>query len=106
LNRYGKINCIFSDGQSLFCYHDLGGHNDLVWCTLEIPADHLEHFQDQELELALESAGPSQGFIAATKPLDSQGWHRFKRGELIVASKGKMLYSSHHDVPQLSSHET
>jgi glutamine amidotransferase len=42
LNAFGKLNCILSDGFTLFCYRDDQERGGLEWCPLRLPAHHSE----------------------------------------------------------------
>jgi len=37
INQYGTFNCIFSDGEYLFCYHDKNGYKGLCFVRRESP---------------------------------------------------------------------
>jgi predicted glutamine amidotransferase len=99
LNRCGKLNCLMSDGESLFCYHDTGGHQGLVWTTIGVPAHHPEHFQDTELAVDFESGRPIQAFLVATRPLGKSRWTPFQCGQLIIAQRGLIIYSGTLEAP-------
>ncbi len=103
LNRRGKINCLMSDGQSLFCYHDIAGHKGLTWCRTNVAAQQPEHFQDRELQVAIESRRSEPAVLVATRSLGPGDWHTFIPGQLLVLRRGAVAFSSHAELPAVSS---
>ncbi|TFG30003.1 class II glutamine amidotransferase [Candidatus Thorarchaeota archaeon] len=96
------MNCIFSDGNHLFCYSDENDHNNgLRFTKQEFP------FGKVELERAETSLGfidisgsdskrsnrhiPS-GYIISTRILTKETWIEFERGELIVFKDGRIIF--------------
>jgi predicted glutamine amidotransferase len=98
INQAGELNCLFSDGSSLFGYHDVKAYKGLVWCPLSIPGHHSERLADGEMQLSFEGHQHINGFAVATHPLGNYEWRSFEPGELIVAQKGKVQYSSCHNL--------
>lgn len=94
-NQLGKLNCLFSDGQRLFCYHDTGGWKGLNFRKVQIRDHQVRHFGDDDWTFDVESPGVNHGFVVATCPLSNHGWFTFLRGELIVFEAGSIVYSSH-----------
>jgi predicted glutamine amidotransferase len=95
LNESGELNCLMSDGHSLFAYHDAAAYKGLSWSKVNIERHHAKHFEDSEMHLAVESAQPISGVSIATHPLATTGWQSFEPGELMVLQSGRLLYSSH-----------
>ncbi|HOM87642.1 MAG TPA: class II glutamine amidotransferase [Spirochaetota bacterium] len=95
INTYGKFNCLFSDGEYLFCYFDKNGYNGLCLVHRVAPFDRV-YLIDEDFEINLaEEKDPSQkGFIVATKPLTNERWENFSPGELIVFKNGNIIFSS------------
>jgi predicted glutamine amidotransferase len=94
LNAHGKLNCLVSDGRSLFCYRDCLGRGGLAWRSLSVPAQQHEHFGDREVDVAFESPETIRAVIVATQPLDASEWHDFLPGELMVLQEGRVAFSS------------
>jgi len=95
INEYGTFNCIFSDGNYLFCYHDKNGYNGLYFVERKPPYGKIRlKDEDWEINLAEEKNPEQKGFIIATKPLTDEKWERFNPGELIVFESGEIRYSA------------
>jgi predicted glutamine amidotransferase len=90
VNRHGPLNCLLSDGQSLFCYHDATGYKGLSWRPIHEYSLEASYLEDEELQIELESPSRSEGFAVATHPLTGSGWRPFRPGELIVFGAGKV----------------
>jgi glutamine amidotransferase len=96
LNRSGRINCLLSDGERLFCYHDAGGWKGLHLSKIYIRENKLCHFGDETLRIDLgQETAVNQGFVIASQPLSGKGWLPFQPGELLVVEAGLARYSSH-----------
>ncbi|WGI18078.1 class II glutamine amidotransferase [Methanonatronarchaeum sp. AMET-Sl] len=95
INKFGKFNCIFSDGEYLFCYHDTGGHNSFYYVRREAPYGEIK-LMDEDLKVNLDrETDPNQkGFIAATNRLTNENWKEFKKGELIILKNGEIVYQN------------
>ncbi len=91
----GKLNCLLSDGQRLFCYHDAGGWKVLHFRTVLLNDQETRRFEDPELRIDLGAGQVNYGVVVATSPLSLTGWETFQRGELLVLEKGVIRYSSH-----------
>jgi glutamine amidotransferase len=99
INSYGDFNCIFSDGQFLFCYHDYQGYNGLCFVLRKPPYDRIQLAdEDWKINLAVEKNPEQTGFIIASRSLTDEPWINFDYGELIVFKSGKMIYSNSRDV--------
>lgn len=98
------MNCLFSDSEYLFAYHDVNGYNELhyVWRGAPFPRIRLAD-EDFEVDLQeLKEPGQS-GYVVATKPLTDEEWLSFAPGELVVFRGGMIVYRS--SMPELSSGE-
>lgn len=95
INNYGNFNCLFSDGEYLFCYYDKNGYNGLCFVHRKAPYSQVQLLdEDFEVNLA-EEKNPSQtGFIIATMRLTDERWENFHSGELIVFRNGDIIFSS------------
>ena len=104
INDYGTFNCIFSDGEYLFCYHDKNGYKGLCFDHRKPPYSSIRLLdEDWEINLAEEKDLRQTGFIIATRRLTDEPWMPFKAGELIVFKDGKMVYSNQRDVSLMDS---
>jgi len=95
INKYGSFNCIFSDGEFLFCYHDKDGYNGLCLVQRKPPYNSIRLLdEDWEINLAEEKRPGQTGYIVATERLTDEQWENFKPAELIVFKDGKIIYSN------------
>lgn len=95
INALGNFNCIFSDGEHLFCYHDRNGYNGLVYVRREAPFDRISlKDEDFTIDLREDKDTSQKGYIIATHPLTNEGWIRFCMGELVVFKRGEIVYTS------------
>ena len=102
----------------MFCYHDAAGFKELHFREVQIQGNEIRRFEDADLRIDLApKKGPSpsspaagdaaprpvdnHGFVVATHPLSSAGWHPFHAGELLVFEGGVLQFSSQRDVPIL-----
>ena len=95
LNEFGQLNCLLSDGERLFCYHDQGGYKGLTFRKVQLRDGETRRFEDGEVQIDLAEGAVNHGFVVATNPLSRHGWQRFLPGELIVLEKGLVCFSSH-----------
>lgn len=95
VNNFGNFNCIFSDGEYLFCYHDKDGYNGFCFVKREAPFSKIR-LEDEDFEIDLsKDKDPSQkGFVIASKPLTNEKWEDLNVGELIVFKDGDIVFSS------------
>ena len=99
INKKGTLNCFFTDGKYLFCYHDIEGHNGLYFMRRQSPFQIIKLKDlDWEIDLKEEKTPDQTGYIIATTPLTDENWMKFKKGEVIVFKSGEMIYSSHRDI--------
>ena len=94
------LNCIFSDGEYLFCYSDENDHNNgLRFVKQTQPFGRVELVgSDEELgsiDIHSDSTNaPQTGHIISTRILTKETWTEFKNGELIVFKEGAIVYPS------------
>lgn len=95
VNNHGNFNCIFSDGEYLFCYYDKKGYNGLCFVQRKAPFNTVR-LEDEDFEINLtEEKDPSQkGFIIATRRLTDERWENFHPEELIAFKNGDIIFSS------------
>jgi glutamine amidotransferase len=94
LNEWGQMNCLFSDSQRLYLYHDQAGYKGLSIRKIHLREGEPRQFGDAELKIDLADNDVNHGFVAATQPLSAHGWQRFEPGELIVLENGRAVFSS------------
>ena len=95
INKFGNFNCLFSDGEYLFCYYDKNGYNGLCFVHREAPYRQIRLVdEDFEINLAEEKDPIQKGFVIATRCLTDEQWEDFSKGELIVFSNGDIVFSS------------
>ncbi len=101
LNRHGKLNCLMSDGQRLFCYHDAAAWKGLSLRRLLMVEGQERHFEDAGIAIDVKKDADPQpanhGYVVATRALSQTGWTSFHPGELIVLEGGTLCFSSHAD---------
>ncbi len=95
LNRFGKLNCLLSDGLRLFCYHDAAGYKGLQFRKVRVDSDQLRRFEDNEVQIDVEGESTNWGYVVATHALSESHWRPFQPGELIVLENGSARFSSH-----------
>jgi glutamine amidotransferase len=98
LNGHGRLNCILSDGESLFCYRDAASYKNLTWRFVGVHGDQPHHFEDSQVQIALEDPTSNHGVLVASNPLSTSGWEALRPGELLVLRGGAIQFSSHAEV--------
>jgi len=95
INTCGTLNCLFSDGEYLFCYHDVERYNGLYFLHRKPPYGEIRLLdEDWWVNLAEEKRPEQTGYIVATRRLTDETWESFQPGELIVFKSGEMVYSN------------
>ncbi|PMP86530.1 MAG: hypothetical protein C0174_01285 [Thermodesulfobium narugense] len=85
INKYGNFNCIFSDGEFMFCFYDKNGYKGLRFVQRKSLYDTCRLMdEDWEINLAEEKRPEETGYIVATRKLADEQWKDFEFGELIV----------------------
>ncbi|ADI73099.1 glutamine amidotransferase class-II [Methanohalobium evestigatum Z-7303] len=99
VNENGKLNCIFSDSEYLFCYQDNNGHHNNLYYLHRKPPYDKANLSDEELKIKLdeEKYDDQTGYVVATKRLTNEYWESFEPGELIVFKDGEIIYSNKRD---------
>jgi predicted glutamine amidotransferase len=95
LNDAGQLNCLLSDGDRLFCYHDRGGYKGLTFRRVRMPDLGTRRFEDAQWTVDLAEEAANEGFVIATCPLSPHAWRPFRPGELLVLEGGQICFSSH-----------
>lgn len=95
INEGGMFNCIFTDGEHLFCYQDKNGRNNLSFVHRKAPYHDIKLLDsDFKINLKEEKDHKQTGFVIATEPLTDEQWIPFQPGELTVFKNGKITYSN------------
>jgi predicted glutamine amidotransferase len=95
LNQRGTLNCLLTDGQRLFCYHDQTAWKGLSYRPLRFENDADRRLQDSTVALTLDADRYNTGYVIATWPLSESGWKSFVPGELRVLEGGSVLLTTH-----------
>ncbi len=95
LNRFGKLNCLFSDGERLFCYRDINGWKSLMAHRLALHGDGSQPFEDPNVKIQVAGKALQFGTVIATHPLNEKGWSPLHPGELLVLQGGQPRFSCH-----------
>lgn len=93
-NGLGTLNCLLSDGDYLFAYHDKkSGENFLHYKERKAPYGTV-HFVDTNEDIDLSNVYPSSasGYILCTKPLTIEQWTSVGHGQLIVLKDGVIVW--------------
>ena len=106
INRLGKFNCLLSDGDRLFAWHDRNGFKGLHFHAVRVGEGRVQHLEDTTMEMELESDASVRGIVIATRPLSDSGWHSFQPGELLVVERGRIRHSSLRSTGSRASHAT
>lgn len=92
------LNCIFSDGEHLFCYSDENDHNNgLRFVKQTPPFGRVDLVSTDEklgqIDIHSDSKKtPQTGYIISTRILTKELWTEFDGGELIVFKQGVIVY--------------
>ena len=97
-NRIGKVNCLLTDGQRLFCYRDAQGWKGLAYCTVYILGQGTHQFEDPTVKIELEGESYNRGVVVATQALNGSNWRLLDPGELLVLENGIPRFSTHREV--------
>lgn len=93
-----SLNCIFSDGEYLFCYSDENDHNNgLRFVKKTHPFGRVELVSSDEelghIDIHSDSTKtPQTGYLISTRILTKELWTEFENGELIVFKEGAIVY--------------
>ncbi len=94
------MNCIFADGEYLFCYSDENDYNNGLRFVKQMqPFGKVELVSTKEKLGSIDirsdtKATPQTGYIISTRILTKESWNEFKNGELIVFREGEIVYPS------------
>ena len=93
-NLGGTMNLLFSDGESLFCYKDKGGHNGLQLVERAAPFHPVSLMdEDWQVDFAEEKEPDQHGYVIASHPLTKdENWIDLPCGALYVFREGVLVY--------------
>jgi len=95
INKMGKFNCMFSDGEYLFCYNDVNDFKDYCHVHRKGPYNKIKLLdEDFEIDLANEKDPSQTGYLIATNPLTDENWESYLPGELVVYKNGDIVFSN------------
>lgn len=98
INSDSSFNCLFSDGEQLFAYHDNHGYNGLCFRKRVSPYATIKLMdEDWSINLSEEKDPFQRGYIITTRKLTDEPWEPFLTGELIVFREGEIVFSSKRD---------
>ncbi len=93
INETGSLNCLFSDGERFFAYHDKNGYNSLL-LTHRTPPYGPVRFAKRgtAVDLGAIHDDATRGYVFATKPLTDETWTSLKPGRLLVIEAGEIIH--------------
>ena len=87
----GILNCIFSDGQYLFCYRDLRKARFLFYLRVRLNTHINKTSKNFTTDFShIGNFEETKGYIIATVPLDDRKWQSFTAGHLMVFKDGEI----------------
>lgn len=103
INKLGKFNCIFSDGERMFVFHTATPGSSL-FCTLrQFPFNRLSLADlDVVLNPEDEKSPDTRGVAVATAPITrNEDWKMLPKGRMLVFFKGNCIFGKirSHDSP-------
>ena len=98
LNALGSASFLLSDGEELVVYHDLHRKNGLHWIR-RTPPHVSTRLESSELTVNLENPeDPLRTMLVfASRPLSGEAWQAMEGGQLLVARRGTLVWSSSGD---------
>lgn len=93
LNKHGSLNILMSDGDHLFCYHDQDRYEGLCYVRKAYSHARIRLVdEDWIIDLGRLSDPKQKGYVVATAPLADEKWTCLSGGQLIVFSRGEIVY--------------
>lgn len=87
----GSFNCLFSDGQYLFCYRDLSEARNLFYQKHNGSNINETSNFSENTNSYMENLQNIRGVIVATQPLNDGEWQSFSGGQLMVIRNGEVV---------------
>lgn len=96
LNGLGSLNLLLSDGHDLVAYHDQRGFRSLSWQRRR-PPHGSEPLESDDIRLAFQDGRDVSrtSVIVSTRPLSGEPWAPFLPGQMLVARRGAVVWTSH-----------
>jgi len=93
-NQNGTMNLLFSDGETLYCYKDKGGHNGLHLVERAAPFHSVSLMdEDWQVDFAEEREPDQHGLVIASHPLKVDvTWVDLPQGALFAFRDGVLVY--------------
>lgn len=91
-NQNGTLNCLFSDGEFLFVYRDMGGYNTLNFLKKTFSNQTPRYLET--IKQKSKSENSFQGIIFSTRPLTSDRWEKMLPGQFFVVKNGDIIFES------------
>jgi glutamine amidotransferase len=101
INAFGTFNCLLTDGDFLAVYSDQSGYKNLHALHRRPPSGPITLADDDyRIDLTQEPGAAEWGYLFATRPLTrEEAWQPLGPGSLVVASQGRITWSSEPTVP-------
>ncbi|MCO5170871.1 MAG: class II glutamine amidotransferase [Planctomycetes bacterium] len=96
LNALGTLNLLLSDGHDLVAYHDQRAFHGLTW-QRRLPPYAPGPLESDDISLDFQDARDvaRTSVIVSTRPLSGEQWTPFLPGQMLVARRGAVIWTSH-----------
>ena len=96
INDLGTANLLLTDGLNLVAYRDQEGASSLHWTRLKPPHTH-QTFENEALTFDLDDPMDQNLTLTlfSTRPLSDSDWQPLEPGQMVVARRGALRWSSH-----------
>lgn len=107
LNVGGQLNLLLADGEGLVIYRDATGRGELH-LTRRIPPHRSGELRSDAVRISTESPeDPNRTLLAVSSvPLTSDNWRPLGSGDLVVARRGSIVWSSAFEDPTFAAGRT
>ncbi len=98
LNADGQLNAILCDGEQIAVYRDARGQGSLHW-TRRIPPHVSTELWSPAVQISFDTPEDSNrtALVFSSVPIDATPWKAATPGELLLARRGSILWSSEPD---------
>ena len=94
VNKFGSLNLMLTDGQSMVVYQDREEVQPIYW-SRRLPHQEDTPLGNHVLSLDLEPHQSNRTVVIfATTPLSNEAWVRMAGGQLLVARRGQIFWDS------------